>query len=101
MRTGLSKPMFDKTCTAEPFSPAKRTMVTKNNSVGVRNPIQVRHALPQETKTGAVGNLSTAAMHVFHAGSCVYLRRSFGVTEDCGAITRYRCLALFTECIFP
>ena len=33
MRTGPSKPIFDKMCAAEPFSPAKRTMVTKNNSV--------------------------------------------------------------------
>ena len=70
------------------FSPAKRTMVTKNNSVGVRITIQMRRALPQETKTGAVGSLSTAAMRVCPAGSCAYLRKSFGVTEDCGAITR-------------
>jgi hypothetical protein len=63
-------------------------MVTKNNSVGVRSTIQMRHALPQETKTGAVGNLSTAATRVCPAGSYAYRKTSFGVTEDYGAITR-------------
>jgi hypothetical protein len=70
------------------FFTSEKNNVTKNNSVRVRNTIQMRHALRQETKTGSVGNLSTAAMHVCPAGSYAYLRRSFGVTEDCEAITR-------------
>ena len=32
----------------------------------------MRHALPQETKTGNVGSLSTVAMRVCPAGSCAY-----------------------------
>ena len=63
-------------------------MVTKNNSVTVQITIQMRRALPQETKTGNVGSLCTLAMHACPAGSYAYLRKSSGVTEDCGAITR-------------
>jgi hypothetical protein len=50
--------------------------------------IRMTRDLPLGRKTGAAGSLSTLAMHVWHAGSCACRRKSFGVTEDCGAITR-------------